>query len=102
MQSPATKLPSNGPITPALLRVREAAQYLSLGNNTVYVLLKAGALVGVKLGTRTAITRASCDALISRNAMPIPKHATKKAAAPKRGRGRPPKFPQRREDRAAP
>lgn len=44
---------------PLLTTVNDAAQALSLGRTTIYVLINAGELETVKIGRRTLVTIAS-------------------------------------------
>lgn len=51
-------------ITPAALRVEQAAQYLSLGRMSIYRLIRERRLRPVKVGAATLIPRAQLDALL--------------------------------------
>ncbi|MEW6125020.1 MAG: excisionase family DNA-binding protein [Pseudomonadota bacterium] len=48
------------------LSTDHAAQYIGLGKTTIFALLKASEIEGVKIGQRRLVLRASCDAYIAR------------------------------------
>lgn len=47
------------------LRVSDAAALLGVGRTTIYELLRAGHLVGARIGGRRVVLRASCIALLA-------------------------------------
>jgi excisionase family DNA binding protein len=56
---------SEAGIAPAAMGVREACRYIGLGKSTLYELLKAGRIEGVKCGSRRLIFKASLDAFLA-------------------------------------
>lgn len=53
-------------IEPAVLRDREAAQYLGISRSGIWRLLKADAIPCVRIGGRTLFRRADLDTYIER------------------------------------
>ena len=49
----------------AALSVTDAAGYLGISRRTIYRLITDGHLVRAKIGRRTVVTRASCDAYLA-------------------------------------
>lgn len=54
------------PTTPLLMDILEAAAVLRCGRSTVYQLLDAGEIQGVKIGRRRLVTYASIVAFVER------------------------------------
>lgn len=52
----------------AAFPAKEAASYLGVSESTIWRMLRAGTLTGIKLRGRTVVSRAACDALLAQTA----------------------------------
>lgn len=79
----------NASITPRLLTVKQAAEYLAVSDDTIYRLARRHQIPCIKVGKLYRFTKESIDAWITQSTVPVTAPETPPERGPKTGKAAP-------------